>query len=266
MKKVLIIILAIFGLFAIGFMAIIWDYIYYPMIKYKAEDKAFLHLKTTYQEDFVIDSVTYEKQFGEHTGSYYITAHPKAHKDIDFSMYVGQDFKVSNDSYKESKWRNDMIQEYAPLIDALSPGFRSYAVNLPIPEGLINKYNIETNYGDIRKQNENNEEYLFMGAAVDAGFNEQQSLEFGYRVAEFMKQRNLKNASIEINFYPKSFLDGLDENNRRMSVFDFRSKFFKDSLPFRISYDSRINKTKTSLTEVKSPEDMKPFLVYTRNK
>ncbi|MFC5451139.1 hypothetical protein [Paenibacillus aestuarii] len=158
------------------------------MFNYKAEAKALGYLKTTYQEDFIIDSVTYEKQFGERAGSYYITGRPTANKDIEFSMHVGQDFKVSDDSYKESKWRNDSIQEYAPLIDVLSPGFRSYAVNLPINEGLINKYNIETKYGDIRNQDENNEEYLYMGSSVDAGFNEQQALESGYRAAQFMKQ------------------------------------------------------------------------------
>ena len=121
MKTVIIVVLSIFGLCAAGLAALLWDYIYYPLIEDKAENKAIAHLKATFREDFVINEVTYSKPFGADKGRYSITAHPMAKPEIEFSMYVAQDLSVDQDSFKESKWRYDTILEYVPLIDAMSP-------------------------------------------------------------------------------------------------------------------------------------------------
>ncbi|NOU89021.1 hypothetical protein GC102_25210 [Paenibacillus sp. LMG 31460] len=264
MKNFFVAVLLISGLFAAGIAALLWDYFYYPLIDYKAKNTAIAHLKASFKEDFVIDAVTYSKPFGDDKGSYDITAHPTKKQEIKLRMTVSQDFKMNQESFKETMWRYDTNLEYVPLIGALSPGFSSYAVNAHIPEELINKYLVETPYSDIRKLHENvTEEYLFMGAMADPDFTEQRALEYGYRAVEFMKTRHLKNALIEIDFYPRSLVERLGENDRKIGVFDFRHKFGGDALQFRIEFDTR--RAKKALNEFNSPEDLKPFLTYYRH-
>lgn len=53
-----------------------------------------------------------------------------------------------------------------------------------------------------------------MGVLIDRDFSEQRALEYGYRVVEFMKKGSLKDAAIEINFYPKSLIESLVEKSR----------------------------------------------------
>ncbi|MVQ35027.1 hypothetical protein GON05_10205 [Paenibacillus sp. MAH-34] len=263
LKAFLVVFISVFGLIAAIFIAVLWDYIYYPIIGFKAEHAAVVYMKS---EDFLIESVAYSKQFGEDKGKYLVTAHPATRPQLKFYVSVSQDFKVDEHSFKESKWRYDTIKEYAPLISQLSPGFDCYAVNINIPKELLDKFSAETQYKDIRKLHEHaTEEYLFMGMAVDPYFTEQRALEYGYLVTEFMKQRALKDASMEIIFYPKSFIESLGNDIRKNDVFTMQSdtmnsKFYREALPFKIQFDTRTGKTKTTLDLIKSPEDMKPFL------
>lgn len=101
-----------------------------------------------------------------------------------------------------------------------------------------------------------------MAVLIDRDFSEQRALKYGYRVVEFMKKRGLKDAAIEINFYPRSLIESLVEKKPKFDVFDFRSEFFNETLPYRIDFDTRNKRiTKIGLDEIKSPEDLKPFLV-----
>lgn len=262
---VLVVVLSIIGFCAAVLASPFGDYIYYPLIENKVEKKAIAYLKSSSQEDFVIDDVTYSKPFGEDKGKFFITAHTTAKPEIELFMNVNQDLSMDQESFKESKWRYDTILEYVPLIDEISPGFSSYAVNMYIPEELFENYPIETKYGEIRKLHEKvTEEYLFMGTLVDSDFTEQRALEYGYHVVEFMKRRDLKDAAIEINFYQQGLKERLGENERKISIFKLQHQFINDALPYRIEFDTRFGKTKTALDEIKSPDDLKPFLNYGR--
>lgn len=220
-RNAVLFVLLITGLFTVGLAALLWDYIYYPLIESKAEERATAYLKASFPEDIVIDEVTYSKPFGDDEGKYFITAHPMAKPEIELSMNVFQNLSVDEKSFKESKWRYDTILEYVPLINEMSPSFSLYAVNMFIPAELLNNYPIDTKYGDIRKLHENvTEEYLFMGVLIDRDYSEQRALEYGYRVVEFMKKRGLKDAAIEINFYPRSIMERLVEKKPKFDVFE----------------------------------------------
>lgn len=263
MKSLIQIVLIIIGLFVVSIIVLLWDYIYYPLIESKAEERTKSYLKASFPEGIVIDDVTFSKPFGDTEGEYQITAHPKANPEIELYVDVFQNFSIDEKSFKESKWRYDTILEYTPLQNEISPDFSSYAVNISIPDELLENYPIETNYGDIRKLHENvTEEYLFMAVLIDRDFTEKRALEYGYRAVEFMKKRNLKDAVIEIDFYPRSLIESFVEKNPKFDVFDIRSEFIYEAIPYRVIFDTR-NKwlTKTGLEEIKSPEDLKPFLI-----
>ncbi|TXK68226.1 hypothetical protein [Paenibacillus sp. N3.4] len=180
MKLVISVVLIIFGVFAAALTALLWDYIYYPLIASTAEESAIAYLKASFPEEVAIDDVTYSKPFGNDEGEYFITVHPTAKPEIKLSMNVSQDFNVDEKNFKKSKWRYDTILEYVPLINEMSPGLSSYAVNMFIPADLLSSYPAETKYGEIRKLHENvTEEYLFMSVLIDRDFSEQRTLEYG---------------------------------------------------------------------------------------
>ncbi|MCY7486904.1 hypothetical protein [Paenibacillus alvei] len=128
--SILSIVLIIIGFFVVILMSLLWDYIYYPLIESRAEQRAISYLKTSFPEAIVIDDVAYSKPFGEDEGKYSIIAHPKAKPEIGLFMDVFQNFSVDERSFKESKWRYDTILEYTPLINEISPDFSLYAVNV----------------------------------------------------------------------------------------------------------------------------------------
>ncbi|NOU95931.1 hypothetical protein GC093_22310 [Paenibacillus sp. LMG 31456] len=137
MKTVISVVLIIVSLSAAGLAALLWDYIYYPLIENKAEERTIAYLKALFPEDVVIDDVTYSKPFGDDEGKYFIKAHPTAKPEIELSMNVFQNLSLDEKSFKESKWRYDTILEYVPLINEISPGFSLYAVNMFIPAELL---------------------------------------------------------------------------------------------------------------------------------
>lgn len=77
-KIVLMALLAIPAFFILVLTITSFDYFYYPIIGYQAENAAEASLEEKYNEDFVIDESTYSKPLGNDYGNYHIIAYPKS--------------------------------------------------------------------------------------------------------------------------------------------------------------------------------------------
>ena len=98
MRIITIALLAIPGFFILIFSIASFDYFYYPIISFKAENAAEASLEEKYSVDFVIGESTYSKPLGDDFGDYHIIAHPKKNPDLEVTVSVGEDMEPLYDT------------------------------------------------------------------------------------------------------------------------------------------------------------------------
>lgn len=156
-------------------------------------------LSGAYGKQFKISEIKYSKALGDKEGIYNALVYPAGDKNLTFQVHVGENGKVIDESFKETKWRREAIQSWKPFMAKF--GDVSYAVNITIPEDIADQYDLEDTYDQIYQKHKHlMSEYIFIGQA-ESSFDKDKERGRVAEVAEHLLQRGLQDYSLEWLYY-----------------------------------------------------------------
>jgi hypothetical protein len=206
MKTFFIIIgvILLFPCIAIG--SYIFDDFYYNQLSDKAEKAVILYLEKKYQERFGIEESAYSKALGDDKGSYVVYAFPIENPDITIRLGVSQNHKVSSDDYKDSKWRNDAIEDYKRLIHPFFPKPANMFVNPSIPSDIEDRFELEDTYDKMINHYQNqSDEFIHLMLIEDRqAFDKEKEWSKIKGLIELLKERPIKSFTLELKYFPRS--------------------------------------------------------------
>jgi hypothetical protein len=237
MKKVIIIIGIIIMIPFVGFGLYAFDLFYYEAKSGKAEKAALTYLEKKYQEKFEIVEAKYTKALGDETGMFQIEAIPVKNKDIIIRLYANEKFEIDGDDYKDTKWRDEAIDEYQKILEPIFPTFGKMFVNPSFPEEIKNQYALADTYHSILTNHPNQvREYIdFITFSEMDYIEEEKEWNKIYQLIETVKKRPLKEFDIQIDYFPNRLLKTFQEMDESEN---FQWKYGQDRLLFcRFSSD-----------------------------
>jgi hypothetical protein len=213
------------------------DFIYYGANDHKAEKAALEYLEDKYAEDFEVDDVEYNKVLGDDEGGYTLQLHPLNEPEITISVHVTEKYQVTRDNYKESKWGYEFRKEMVPIIEPIFQDTGKIYVYGSFPEELEKQYQFEDSYQTIYNENPlQSYERIHIVNFVEP-FEKEKELAKIYQLWELVKDREVRDTNIEINYYPNGLLKGFDsypdlnqfENENRKEMF-YLCRFSKEEV------------------------------------
>ncbi|PLS04299.1 hypothetical protein [Neobacillus cucumis] len=238
MRKFIMITGLFFILFILaGFLA---DYFYYGPVKQQEVKKGMLkQLSSKYGKDFIVNHIIYEKALGDDEGMYSAEVYPKGNKDLEFQVFVSENGKLVDESFKETKWRSEAIKSWEPFMSKF--GNITYAVNIHIPEEIAEQYSVEDTYEEIYQKHKHlMSEYVFIGQ-IEKSFDKKKETARVIEMANHALQRELKDFSVEWTYYEKG--------KKNADVFELR-----DTVP---SYSWRFSRK--GVSNGVTAESLEPF-------
>jgi hypothetical protein len=213
------------------------DFIYYGANDHKAEKAALEYLEDKYAEDFEVDDVEYNKVLGDDEGGYTLQVHPLKKTEITIRVDVTEKYQVTRDNYKESKWGYEFRKEMVPIIEPIFQDTGKNYVYGSFPEELEKQYQFEDSYQTIYYENPlQSFERIHILNFVEP-FEKEKELTKIYQLWELVKDREVRDTNIEINYYPNGLLKDFDsypdlnqfENENRKEMF-YLCRFSKEEV------------------------------------
>jgi hypothetical protein len=264
MRKTLfvLLIISVFFLFVIG--ALLFDYIYYPLVSSKAEKVAVKHLEEKYKEDFVIDESSFSKPLGDDMGTYRIDSHPVKNPKLTVRISVSEDMQPLSDDYLHMKWRAELNEQFGAVYKELYGSVEnySYMVNVSFPDEANSKYNISNNYQEIfEHEHKGMGNIVFANVLLSSSNEMDNQLDQAYQLIHYLKDQELQYFSIEIIYYNENLKKDISETDKKLSYRDFSNQHLKRrDYVFDFSYDSRNEGDKQKLEAIKTSNDLKQYL------
>lgn len=264
MRKVLtfLLIIPIFFLLIIGL--IIFDYIYFPLISFKAENVAEKYLEDKYDEDFNIDESSFSKPLGDYYGAYLIYTHPVKNPNLSVRISVSEDMEPLWDDYLDTKWRADLNEQFGLIYKDLygSAYNYSYMVNVSFPDNADSKYTIENTYQDIFKLEPNIiGNIVFANVILNSADDMDYQLDKAFQLVQYLKEQDLKYFSVDINFYNEKLQQTISVQDKELSYHEFSSKHLNArEYILDFYYESSNEESKSELEQLKSAAELMKFL------
>lgn len=263
MRKILLVLLIIpvFFLFIIGL--VLFDYIYFPLVSYKAEEIAEKHLEEKYNEGFVIEESSFSKPLGDQVGTYEIDSYPVNSPNLPISISVTEDMKPLSDDYLDMKWRAELNKQFGLLYKELfgSLGNYLYMVNVSFPDDTNVKYNISNSYQEIFEKEHNEIGNIIFANVLLSSNDMDYQLEKVFKLLQHLKNQELNYFTLDINYYHENLEKKISNKDKHLDYSEFSNKYFesRDYL-FYYSYDSRNEIDRKKLEDIQSSDDLKPYL------
>lgn len=263
-KIVLLALLAIPAFFILILTIASFDYFYYPIIGFKAENAAEASLEEKYNEDFVIDESTYSKPLGDDFGDYHIIAHPKKNPDLEVTVSVGEDMEPLYDTYLEMHWRDELNTSFGLLYEELygTAEKYSYMVNVSFSEEIEAAYNHNDTYEEIlQKEADGIGNIVFANVLLESSDEMDDQVEKAYKMIQHFKEQNLNYFSIEIVYFNEDVQKQLTKRDRKLPYNEFNFKHLDDrAARFYFSYKSEDAESVKELNQLKSPADLERYV------
>lgn len=264
MRKSLVILLIIPMCFIFLLGLVLFDYIYFPLIEFKAENAAEKHLEEKYEEDFIIEEASFSKPLGDKTGIYNIDALPKKNPDLTVHISVTEDMQPLSDDYLDMKWREELNEQFRTVYRELYGSLEKYScmVNVFFPDEAYTKYNISNTYQDVYEQEHKNiGNIIFANVLLQSPNEMDQQLYKVYELIQYMIDKELEYFSIQIEYYNDKLKDNISAKDKKLDYNDFSNKHLNNrDYVFQFSYDSRDETSKEKLDNIKSATDLKLYL------
>lgn len=264
MRIITIALLAIPGFFILILTIASFDYFYYPVISFKAENAAEASLEEKYNIDFVIDESTYSKPLGEDFGYYHIIAHPKKNPDLEVAVSVDEDMEPFNDTYLEMHWREELKTRFGLLYEELYGTVEkySYMVNVSFSEEIKAAYNHNDTYEEILQKEANGiGNIVFANVLLESPDQMDDQLEKAYKMIQHFKEQNLNYYNIEIVYFNENLKKQLKKKDSKLTYNEFLFKHLDErAVRFYFSYDSEDEESIKELNQLKSPADLEQYL------
>lgn len=255
MKKVLLVIGILVGLVVLSPFLLLGvyalDFVYYDANDDKVEKAALEYLEDKYGERFKVDDVEYNKALGDDKGAYSLSVHPVANKDITFGMEASEKYQVTRDSYKESNWSDQFRKEMLPIIDPIFQGTGELYVYGSFPMEIEEKYRFEDSYQKI--YNENPHQSFERIHIVDFEDPFEKDIEYQriYQLWESIKDRQVSDSVIRIEYYPKELMKKL---KTYPDLNEFENKHQQE-----MTHRCRFSKQEVQDKPITAPEDIEAF-------
>ena len=264
MRIITIALLAIAGFFILILTIASFDYFYYPVISFKAENAAEASLEEKYNIDFLIDESTYSKPLGEDFGYYHIIAHPKKNPDLEVAVSVGEDMDPFNDTYLEMHWREELKTRFGVLYEELYGTVEkySYMVNVSFSEEIEAAYNHNDTYEEILQKEANGiGNIVFANVLLEPSNQMDDQLEKAYKMIQHFKEQNLSYFNIEIVYFNENLRKQLKKKDSKLNYNEFLFKHLDErAVRFYFSYDSEDEESIKELNQLKSSADLEQYL------
>ena len=264
MRIITIALLAIPGFFILIFSIASFDYFYYPIISFKAENAAEASLEEKYSVDFVIGESTYSKPLGDDFGDYHIIAHPKKNPDLEVTVSVGEDMEPLYDTYLEMHWRDELNTQFGLLYEELYGTVEnySYMINVTFPDEIEAQYDHTDTYEEILQKEANGiGNIVFANVILESSNNINDQLGKAYKMIQHFKEQNLKYFNIEIVFFKGDLQKQVKKSDRKLSYNGFIFKHLNDrAAKFYFSYESEDAESVKELNQLKSPADLEQYV------
>lgn len=264
MRIITVALLAIPGFFILMFAIASFDYFYYPVISYKAENAAEASLEEKYNVDFVIDESTYSKPLGEDFGDYHIIAHPKKNPDLEVAVSVGEDLEPFYDTYLEMYWRDELNTQFGLLYEELYGTVEnySYMVNVTFSDEIEAEYDHTDSYEKILQKEANGiGNIVFANVILESSDDMNGQLEKAYKMIQHFKELNLNYFNIEIVYFNEDLQKQLKKRDRKLSYNEFIFKHLDDrAARFYFSYESEDAESIKELNQLKSSADLEQYV------
>lgn len=263
-KLVLLALLAIPAFFILILTIASFDYFYYPIIGFKAENAAEASLEEKYNEDFVIDESTYSKPLGNDFGDYHIIAHPKKKPDLEVTVSVSEDMEPFYDTYLHMHWRDELNTRFGLLYEELYGTVEnySYMVNVTFSDEIEARYDHTDTYEDILQKEANGiGNIVFANVILESSNNINDQLEKIYKMIQHFKEQNLNYFNIEIVFFNEDLQKQLTKRDRKLPYNEFNFKHIDDrAAGFYFSFESEDAESVKELNQLKTPADLKQYV------
>ncbi|WP_339175039.1 murein transglycosylase [Solibacillus sp. FSL R5-0691] len=263
-KIVLLAILAIPAFFILILTIASFDYFYYPIIGYKAENAAEASLEDKYNEDFVIDESTYSKPLGDDYGDYHIIAHPKKNPDLEVTVSVSEKTEPLSDTYLQMHWRDQLNTRFGVLYEELYGTVEnySYMVNVTFSDEIEAQYDHTDTYeGILQKEANGIGNIVFANVILKSSNNMNNQLEKAYKMIQHFKEQNLSYFNIEIVYFNEKLQKQLTKKDRQLPYNEFNFKHLDDrTARFYFSYKSDDAESVKELNQLESPADLEQYV------
>ncbi|MER2029590.1 MAG: murein transglycosylase [Solibacillus sp.] len=263
-KMVLLALLAIPAFFILILTIASFDYFYYPIIGFKAENAAEASLEEKYNEDFVIDESTYSKPLGNDFGDYHIIAHPKKNPDLEVTVSVSEDMEPFYDTYLEMHWRDELNTRFGLLYEELYGTVEnySYMVNVSFTDEIEARYDHNDTYEDILQKEANGiGNIVFANVILESSNNINDQLEKIYKMIQHFKEQNLNYFNIEIVFFNEDLQKQLTKRDRKLPYNEFNFKHLDDrAARFYFSFESEDAESVKELNQLETPADLGQYV------
>ncbi|MCA1032687.1 hypothetical protein LCL95_16875 [Bacillus timonensis] len=236
-----------------------FDYIYYPLMGFKASSLAKEYIEAKYGEEIVIDDVSYSKAIGDSTGKYFIHAHSKNNPEIEFDIYDTQHLTSISDNYKEQKWTWQLEKEWNEWLHVLYPTPFVSSVSASFPSEAKEIYSAKDSYQKVLS-----EKYAFITNDIVLHiFDEptthiESELERIYWLIMKLKSQHLKDFSLKIYYYSKDFSFQL--NNRYIASSSDAGIELINNSTYIFHFDTRMSTTNDKLLSIQSSIELKEFI------
>lgn len=213
MKKVLLLIGILVGLVVLSPFLLLGvyalDFVYYGAYEGKAEKASLEFLEEKYGERFEIEDVEYNKILGDREGGYTLSVHPAASPDITFTVEANEKYQVTKEEYKETKWSVQFRKEMIPIIESLFQDIGGPYVYGSFPKEIEDKYQFEDNYQKIYNENPNQSFESIHIVNFNDSFDDDIEYQRIYQLWETIKNRQVSDSVIRIEYYPKELMNKL---------------------------------------------------------
>jgi len=264
LRKLLFLLAIPFFIFLFIISLVLFDYIYFPLIGYKANAVAEKFLEEQYGEDFVIDENEFSKPLGDDTGTYQIRAHPVANPDLTIRISVTEDMEPIWDDYLEIKWRADLNEQFGSIYKEVYGTAESYSymVNVSFPESTYSDYSITNTYQDIFVQEHSGiSNIVFANVILNSSNDMDYQLDLAYELVQHLKSQELNYFSIEITYYNEKLQHAVTDQDKNLNYYAFSNKFLKDREYVLDFYSDSMDKESIKkLDQLISPTDLKQYL------
>lgn len=255
MKKVLLVIGILVGLVVLSPFLLLGvyalDFVYYDANDDKVEKAALEYLEDKYGERFNVDDVEYNKALGDDEGAYTLSVHPVANSDITFGVDASEKYQVTGDSYKESNWSDQFRKEMLPIILPIFQGTGELYAYASFPEEIKERYRFEDSYQKIYEENplQSNERIYIVN--FEDTFEKEKELQRIYQLWENVKDRQFRDNTIEIDYYPKKLKKKI---KTYPDLNEFENKHWQE-----MTYTCRFSKQGTQEKPITSPGDIEGY-------
>ncbi|CAM5202686.1 TATA-box binding protein OS=Ureibacillus acetophenoni OX=614649 GN=SAMN05877842_10878 PE=4 SV=1 [Ureibacillus acetophenoni] len=250
--------------FLLLIVTILSDYIYFPLISFKAEEVAKKYLEEKYGEDFVIEESSFSKALGDEKGIYWIYAHPLNNPDISAQITVSEDMLMVSDDYLKMKWRLELNEQFSTTYKNLYGDHEKYSfmVNVSFPEHAFKEYNASNTYLDVFQSKHNEiSNIIFANVILNSSNDMDYQLDFAYKLIQHLKDQKLNYFSVEINYYKDTLKQNLSLQDNELNYKEFKEKHLNmRDYVFDFYYDSNDDESKKKLSDIITSEDLQQYI------